>query len=132
MHFVMAIRLYAAFEVCRFLTTPIALVYLRFSVNLTQIYQTATHESEYEHLPILGMSLHLFGLLLIFSPATGVPDMACLRTDFRSIRSTQHGPYFRGYCGEHESEYQGTTQLAGTPLGRLSISFIHVLDSHLL
>jgi hypothetical protein len=47
--------------------------------------------------------------------------MARLRNQFRSIESTQQGPYFRGYCGEHESEYQGAIQLAGTPLGNAII-----------
>jgi hypothetical protein len=58
--------------------------------------------------------------LFIFSLATGgAPDMASLRDEFRSLESTLHGPYFRGYCGEHESEYEGTMQLAGTPLRKL-------------
>jgi hypothetical protein len=58
--------------------------------------------------------------------------MASLRTEFHSIENKQHGPYFMGYCGEHESEYEGTTQLAGTSLGRLFISFIHRFNSQLL
>ena len=120
----------AAFEVCHSLTRTTLCTNI-FPVNLTKICQTATHESDYEHLPLLGMSLHLFTrLLLILSSATGAPDMASLRNEFRSIAST-HGPYFRGYCGEHESEYQGTTQLAGASLGRLLISiFICLIPSH--
>jgi hypothetical protein len=50
--------------------------------------------------------------------------MASLRTEFRSTESTRHGPYFRGYCGEHESEYQGTIQLAGNSLRKLAIPFV--------
>jgi hypothetical protein len=120
---------YAVFEVCHSLTR-ITLCTNIFPVNLTEICQTAMHESDYEHLPLLGMSLHLFTrLLLILPSATGVPDMASLRNEFCSIGSTQHGPYFRGYCGEHKSEYQGTTQLAGAPLGRLLIYFIHLFNS---
>jgi hypothetical protein len=72
-----------------------------------------------------------FELQLIFSSATGAPDMASLRTEFRSIESTEHGPYYRGYCGEHESEYQGTTQLAGTSLGK-PCAIHHLLDSQIL
>lgn len=52
--------------------------------------------------------------LLIFSVATGTPDMDSLRREFRSIESTQRGPYFRGYCGEHASEHCGVVQLAGS------------------
>lgn len=58
--------------------------------------------------------------------------MAILRSEFRSIESIEHGPYFRGYCGEHESEYQGTTQLSGSLLSKLVISFIRLLDSQIL
>ena len=70
------------------------------------------------------------GLLLIYSPATGdVPDMERLRSQFRTIESTRRGPYFRGYCGEHESEYHGTIQLAGASLverGTLIIISFHL------
>jgi hypothetical protein len=51
--------------------------------------------------------------LLICSVVTGAPDMDSLRREFRSIESTQRGPYFRGYCGEHASEHCGVVQLAG-------------------
>lgn len=129
MHFVITIRRHAAFEVCPSLAIPIALVYLTFfsqpDSNLSKCHVRVGVWAS----PSSWYALHLFRLLLIFSPATGVPDMRSLRTGFRSIESTQHGPYFRGYCGEHESEYQGTTQLAGTPLCRLLISFIDVLTS---
>ena len=47
--------------------------------------------------------------------------MAEIRNQFRSVERTQHGPYFRGYCGEHESEYQGVTQLAGSSLGKIDL-----------
>jgi hypothetical protein len=54
--------------------------------------------------------------------------MASLRARFRSIESIQHGPYFRGYFGEHESEYPGTTQLAGASAGKLVAFVIRLLD----
>jgi hypothetical protein len=75
------------------------------------------------------MSQHPFQLLLIFSLASGVPDMATLRSEFRSAESSQQGPLFRGYCGEHESEYQGITQLARTLPGEFVIAVIHLLNS---
>ena len=59
--------------------------------------------------------------------------MASLRTRFRSIETTERGPYFREYCGEHESDNQGIVQLAGTGAsGKFYILFIHQLDSQLL
>jgi hypothetical protein len=69
MHFVIIImRQYAVFEVCHSLTR-ITLCTNIFLVNLTEICQTATHESDYEHLPLLGMSLHLFTRLLLILPS---------------------------------------------------------------
>ena len=47
--------------------------------------------------------------------AAGAPNIAELRGQFSSVGS---GPYFRGYCGEHESDYQEITQLAGNFLGK--------------
>jgi hypothetical protein len=96
-----------------------------FSVNLTQVYETATYDSEYAHLPVLCkfQVSYLCILLLNLPAAAGAPDMAELRNQIRSIDRTQHGPYFRGYCGEHESEYHGITQLAGNSFGEpLSLS----------
>ena len=87
-----------------------------FLVNLSQAYETAIYESEYDHLPshrnfsTLRLSSER---LLIRSVATCAPDMDGLRRQFRSTESTQRGPYFRGYCGEHVSEHCGIVQLAG-------------------
>jgi hypothetical protein len=128
-HFVMISRQYAVFGVCHVLCIHRDL-YLSLPVNLTQIYETAIYDAEYEHLPLLCTSQHPLRLLLSLFSATGAPDMASLRTEFRSIDSTRHGPYFRGYCGEHESEYQGTTQLAGTSFGKLVIPFICLILSY--
>jgi hypothetical protein len=61
----MIIHRYADFEVGHALIIRCT-VYLFFLVDLTQIYQTAVYESEYEHLSFLCMSQHLFRLQLIF------------------------------------------------------------------
>ena len=59
--------------------------------------------------------------------------MATLRDRFLSIETTERGPYFRGYCGEHETIHEGIVQLAGNGIsGKLFILFIHQLDSQLL
>ena len=56
--------------------------------------------------------------------------MASLRDEFRYLESALHGAYFRGYCGEHESECDGAIQLAGTPLCKLVTEpSIHPLNS---
>jgi hypothetical protein len=109
------------------------IVLTNFPVNLSRVHETASYESEYDHLPALSRSFVLCRLSLICSVATSAPDMARLRNQFRSIEGTQPGPYFRGYCGEHESEYQGAVQLAGTTPGKIIIkSYLHSLKFLLL
>lgn len=87
-------------------------------VNLSRVYETAIYGSEYTNLPVRCMSSkqipNFYSAIFV---AAGTPNMAGLRDQFLSVGS---GPYFRGYCGEHESEYQETTQLAGDSLGKPS------------
>lgn len=66
------------------------------------------------------------GLFLNWSAAIGAPNMAEIRNRFSSAGS---GPYFRGYCGEHQSEYQDVTQLAGGDFG-VGKSVVPLSDLH--
>ncbi len=48
-----------------------------------------------------------------------------LRAEFRVMGCGQHGPYFSGYCGKHESEHPGIVQLAGASLADRGLCFSH-------
>jgi hypothetical protein len=55
--------------------------------------------------------------------------MAGLRDQFVPVGS---GPYFRGYCGEHESDYRGVTQLAGALIGKPVVPSSYTQFSNIL
>jgi len=40
--------------------------------------------------------------------------MGSITAPFLTSRPFEDGPYFEGYCGEHEYEYPGVVHLAGT------------------
>ncbi|KAF8804229.1 hypothetical protein BYT27DRAFT_7259410 [Phlegmacium glaucopus] len=71
-----------------------------FRMNLSELYHSALLKSEFNHLPTLTVN-----------PAG--PDMEVLLTAFRTGSHMGRAPYFEGYCGEHETKYVGTVQLAG-------------------
>ena len=54
-----------------------------------------------------------------------VPSMDAITRAFLMSMSMEDGLYFQDYCGEHESMYPGTSQLAGTINGTI-ISMSHI------
>lgn len=46
---------------------------------------------------------------------------------FMMNRPMEDGPYFHGYCGEHQYQYPGVVQLAGA-LNDVTIGMSFVLD----
>lgn len=99
----------------------VSLINLHTSVvNLTEVYLSATMESEYLNIPTLGklVSLQympLFTIVLVsgLQLATGG-----LLADFllRGVDTIEVGPFFNGFCGDHISDHLGTEQQACSPL----------------
>jgi hypothetical protein len=89
-------------------------------VNLAQKFRTALLESDYAHLPTLGKSTtHFISIVLtcfLYILGSGLlPSMGgYLAAFFLSAAIQEDAPYFEGYFGEHQMDYPGVEQLAGT------------------
>lgn len=75
-----------------------------FYLQLSELYTSATLESEYPHIPKLVSGL--------------MPSTNNLLTAFllRGADSIEVGPYFLGYCGEHAVDHPGSEQQSGSPI----------------
>ncbi|KAJ2932076.1 hypothetical protein H1R20_g5016, partial [Candolleomyces eurysporus] len=77
-----------------------------FRVNLSNVYRNGQLVSAYSNLPLLNSGR--------------APQTACMEVEFNVKYAGQKGPYFKGYAGEHVSDYEGCVQLKGTSLTFIS------------
>jgi hypothetical protein len=98
-------------------------------VNLSDRFQRALLESNYQHLVTLGTFVNYFvnrSTLMLIRDSGNVPDMGTILAAFISHGSLDPCPYIEGYCGEHQYEYPGLEQKSG-PHRILSGMYFYVI-----